>query len=556
MSQNAEAPDLAAGDLDGAVAQPAAEEDPAAARRRQLSARAALVVFVVLVVAAFPLLVFRLGTFQWFLRDDFAFLAERSLRAKDLFAPWDGHWSTLPIIVYRVLWKTVGFNSYKPYQACVVALHLTAVVLLRVVMRRAGVGPWLATAAAGALILFGPGAQDIVWAFQIGFTGSLVFGLTQLLLCDHDGGFDRRDVLGILAGVVALMCSGVGLVMAFVVGITTFLTRGWKIAAAVVGPLAALYGVYWLVERPKATSVFGYPTVAVVLRWVRSAEIGAFRGLGHYAVVAWLLLAVLVVGLALAISSGRLAAVRGRLAAPLALLAGGLAFAVLTAIARWLSGENGARAGRFVYLSAALLLPALAVAAQAIARRWRLATPVLVVLFLLAVPANATSFGDPPFGKPYFVSEKRILTTITRMPFAAHVPGDVRPIPDNYISSRLDIAFLLHAAKTGRLPVSKGPIPRAEFDEYRVRLGLDQRTVSGLPSGCTSHPQGVDVEPDKGSTLRFLTPMSVVLLNGSTRSNPVVFDPANGQQLLVTLSGMHLRLRPFFPAKGVVLCDR
>ena len=46
-----------------------------------------------------------------------------------------------------------------------------------------------------------PGSQDIVWAFQIGFTGSLVFGLTQLLLCDHDGGLDWRDGLGVLAGI-------------------------------------------------------------------------------------------------------------------------------------------------------------------------------------------------------------------------------------------------------------------------------------------------------------------------------------------------------------------
>ncbi len=75
-------------------------------------------------------------------------------------------------------------------------------------MRRAGVGPWLATAAAGSFVLFGPGSEDIVWAFQIGFTGALAFGLVQLCLCDHDGGIGRRDVLGVGAGLLALMCSG------------------------------------------------------------------------------------------------------------------------------------------------------------------------------------------------------------------------------------------------------------------------------------------------------------------------------------------------------------
>ena len=54
-------------------------------------------------------------------------------------------------------------------------------------MRRAGVGPWIATAAASVFVLFGPGAEDIIWAFQMGFTGSVAFGLAALILVDHRG---------------------------------------------------------------------------------------------------------------------------------------------------------------------------------------------------------------------------------------------------------------------------------------------------------------------------------------------------------------------------------
>ena len=54
-------------------------------------------------------------------------------------------------------------------------------------MRRAGVRPWLATLLAGVFVFFGSGAENILIAFQITFVGSLVFGLTQLLLADHDG---------------------------------------------------------------------------------------------------------------------------------------------------------------------------------------------------------------------------------------------------------------------------------------------------------------------------------------------------------------------------------
>ena len=63
--------------------------------------------------------------------------------------------------------------------------------------------------AAGLFLFLGSGYQNIVWAFQIGFVGSLVFGLAHLLLIDHDGGFDRRDALGLAFGLAGLMCSGV-----------------------------------------------------------------------------------------------------------------------------------------------------------------------------------------------------------------------------------------------------------------------------------------------------------------------------------------------------------
>ena len=56
--------------------------------------------------------------------------------------------------------------------------------------------PWLATVAAVVFVFFGAGAENILVAFQITFVGSLVFGLTQLLLADHDGPLDRRDWLG------------------------------------------------------------------------------------------------------------------------------------------------------------------------------------------------------------------------------------------------------------------------------------------------------------------------------------------------------------------------
>jgi hypothetical protein len=145
-------------------------------------------------------LLFALGRYRWFFHDEWDYLAGRNGGdIENILIPHNEHWSTLPILVYRALFRLVGLRSYLPYQAVLVVLHLTAAALLRVVMRRAGVGPWIATAAAALFVLFGTGAENLVYAVNMGFAGALVFGLVQLLLADHDGPIDRRDAIGLLA---------------------------------------------------------------------------------------------------------------------------------------------------------------------------------------------------------------------------------------------------------------------------------------------------------------------------------------------------------------------
>jgi len=126
------------------------------------SARLAVAAFIAAEVVALSLWL-TLGRNQWFFSDEWDFLAGRTAGdLGDLFHPHDNHWSTLPILAYRVLWWLFGLRTYLPYLTLVVLLHLTAAALLRAVMRRAGVGPWLSTAAASLFALFGAGYGDIV----------------------------------------------------------------------------------------------------------------------------------------------------------------------------------------------------------------------------------------------------------------------------------------------------------------------------------------------------------------------------------------------------------
>ena len=172
-----------------------------------------------------------IGSYRWFFGDEWSFLANRSVTVDGLFRPHNQqHWVTIPVLVYRGLYSVVGLNAYWPYQLPVILLHLDAAALLRVIMRRAGVGPWLATVAAGAFVLLGPAEDNILWAFQITFVGALVAGLVQIILADHDGPIDRRDWMGVGAGLIALMMSGQAPSLIFGAGLVCVFRRRWAAA--------------------------------------------------------------------------------------------------------------------------------------------------------------------------------------------------------------------------------------------------------------------------------------------------------------------------------------
>jgi hypothetical protein len=59
---------------------------------------------------------------------------------------------TLPVLIFRLLCWIVGCGSYVPYLVPLILLDLLIAALLRVVMRRAGVNAWRATAAATAFV--------------------------------------------------------------------------------------------------------------------------------------------------------------------------------------------------------------------------------------------------------------------------------------------------------------------------------------------------------------------------------------------------------------------
>ncbi len=514
---------------------------------------AAGVVFALVEAGAFVFYLLVART-QWFFADEWEFLSARGLNPGDLLRAHFGHFVAVPIVVYRVLWATVGLRSYLPYVGLAIALHVVASALLWVVMRRARVRPWTATAVASAFVLFGSGAQDVLWAFQITFTSALVLGLLQLLLVDHDGPVDRRDWIGIAAGLLGLMCSGVAVTMVVVVAIAALLRRSWRVALLHSAPIG-VYGAWWLHYSHGKYAFTG--SARQIFDWCVSGAAGLFDALGSVWGLGWVLAALLVGGSVLALRVSGMRATRRELVLPTALLLGAGAFLVIAAFDRSGVGSSAARLSRYLHILAALTLPALAVAIDALFSRWRAAGAIALAVLLVGIPGNVASARD--FARRQRTIDdatRQTMLSIARVPLARDVPAPLRPDPNR--APTLAIGWLLDGVHEGQIPSARASTPR-EASTNRLRLSLEELDRrSGFP--CRSLPAAVDLRLVKGDTFGIVGRVLAISLD-PPRSAPVSFgvgllNPSLAHTLIVTAGPLRVRLVPGAPAGrfGPALC--
>jgi hypothetical protein len=544
------------------------------ARNLRRADRAALALFGALVVSAFPLLLW-LGRGGWFVFDEWDLLAQRTGgNLGDLFRPHYQHWLTLPILVYRLFWQLFGIRTYVPYQLLSITVHLIAAVLLLVVMRRAGVAAWFATVFAGVFVLFGSGADNILFGFLIAFTGSLAFGLMHLILADHDGPIDRRDWFGLLAGFAGLLCSGVAVTMVVVVGLAVVIRRGWRLAAFHTAPLGGVY-LTWLAiigRHQNQHLPLEKPTPSEVARFIAVGIRAGFTGLGQLPGVGLCLAVVLVVGIALGFTQSGAANFRKRAAVPVAMLCGSFVFLAISGTGRagylafrvGLSGPEYARQARYVHLVVALMLPALAFAADSIFRRWRVLGVVILLLPLVGVVGNIEKFSDVRRGYEALNQRKETILIAPRLPIARRLPRSVDPDPT---APGLTLGWLLAGVRSGRVPRPPFVNP-AIVATTTLKLALVQGLTPARGASCAavSGPEVHVLRKGESITVKSAR-ASVVYLPAARAPSPSVtfsmtvfglppnemVDRVRSPSLtLVALAGP-LRLRITVP-RGVILC--
>ncbi|MDQ3931541.1 MAG: hypothetical protein M3252_01695, partial [Actinomycetota bacterium] len=414
---------------------------------REPDGRVALALHLVTLAAGLVALV-ALSHNQWFVSDEWDFLADRPLGdLRALFIPHNEHWSTLPIVVYRLLYATVGLHSYLPYLTVGFLVHLGSAHLLWRLQRRAEVDAWIATATSAAFVVFGAGGENLLTAFGLTFDTSVLVGLGQVLLVDHAGGFNRRDLGGFGLALAGLLSSGIAITMVAVAGLIALLRRGWSAALLTVGPPALIY-VIWL-------AIIGHLGLGAHQGNIDVANIPSFvwKGLtktvdislGLPGAGAVTLIALLVW---LVRHRGEL---RHRAAAISACAAGSAAFFVVAGIGRAGMTAQQAESSRYLYVAGALLLPVVGVALSDLARRPRLARALALVL-IAVVAANGWRLLTYRARVEADLEQqlRRIILAASRLDLS---PSDVLSlVPEPRFSPNLGYPELLRMRNEGRLP--------------------------------------------------------------------------------------------------------
>ncbi len=389
------------------------------------------VVFAALALVAFVTLLY-LGRSLTFFGDEWEFIVRRQdLTLATLLDPHNEHWSLFLVLVYNVIFSVVGLHSYLPYLAALLLVHVLAVTGLFVLLRRIA-GPFVALGGAALMLFLGSAYEDLLWAFQIGFVGSVAAGVWALLIIH--AGVDRRALMaagGLL--LVAVATSGLGLFFLVAAGTLALLDpsrrRALRPIVAVGVIYVAWFAIFGRAGLDAAHSPFSLTALAGVPAFVIT---GGGRGIGALIGADLAENQALFVLLMTAVAWGL---IRGQYVPPLATaaMAGLVVQFVIIGLARdqaYGQGSIGATAPRYVYSTVAFLLIVVASLVGDAARRsvsWRQGLAVLLVVGFALIGNVAALRSGSHFFEAQAVQLRAAIGWVEEHPSSPLIRANVAP---------------------------------------------------------------------------------------------------------------------------------
>ena len=210
------------------------------------------------------------------------FTGRRNWSFHALVANHNGHLSIVPATIYISVFKLFGYAHYEVFRLLAVVFHLAVTLLAADRIRRRN-GWFIASAVGLALALMGGGSENILWGFQIGFIGSLLFFLIALRC--YERSLEMTDLawplLTMIAVCLSVGSSGTGIGSILVLFFLTIRTPQWKRLWWVSVVPGVMYAA-WYVRY--AGSENTHSTVSVIPAFVANSasySMSAIFGIDH-----------------------------------------------------------------------------------------------------------------------------------------------------------------------------------------------------------------------------------------------------------------------------------
>lgn len=436
-----------------------------------------------------------LTSYKNFFYDEWDFVtAYRPRQATSILLPHNEHWSTLPILLWKLLFAVFGLRTHVPYEAAAAAAHVACVLLLFAMIRRRS-GELPAFAAALILLVLGSGATNIVWAFQVGWTMSIAFGLAAMLLIDTGPVvWSRRRIAGLSALLLcSLMSSGVGLGFVVAVAVHLLVDRQQRrLLLGVAVPLAA-YLAWFLAYGAGLPGTPGAPCAActtIVGTDVHSigpgylASVAVYVALGLEASAAGLM-GLTILGLPLVIAQAILIGLAVLLAWhwyvqervdswEIGMFAGLVAQFTLIGLVRVRFSLSGASDPHYIYVGVLYLLPLVANVVKHFSWRWTW-RPALAGAAAFAILGNAWQLADQAVAQTQLMkvenAELRTVEVFRGAPdMALDSPLDASIMPQLTAGNYLPAVDELGSPVSSSTPTSLQELPARVVDQEMLTL--------------------------------------------------------------------------------------
>ena len=425
-----------------------------------------LVILAALALASAILVLTRGYTFYF---DEWGFiLSAPDWTAITYLQPHNGHPAMLTRLIYTTLLATVGLRSYLPYMAVLLALHATSAVLLFELVRRRA-GDLIGIGCAAMLLVIGAGWENLLWAFQMSFVGSVACGLGMLVALESKARWRMPIVAALLTA--SLTFSAIGLFFGLAAGVRLIAARELRRELVWLVPVAVLFGAWFLGFGLRGTAATSSPNLLqlpLYTLWGLGAGAAGLIGEGG-----WLEIPLLV----LAAGAVAFSWWRGRFDSfGLGLAIALVAFYLVTGLARGQIGYEQSGAGRYVYVGAVFWLILLGDAARRLPWRgtWRPAMVALLFLACFNSGAVLVEFGTAKAAQMQRqIADLQALAAVRSNP-CLNPTGAVDPLvmPDETNATLYYRAIDRYGDPSAGLPV----LDRAAFDQARDNL---------LTAGCT-----------------------------------------------------------------------